>query len=107
MEFQGMEFLHFPVEASSSRESWEVYVKRVRENLISAGIFPREAIPDEYRPHITVYGGGNLSKDKEVLRIIEKSRYEPALYFHSVFLNLYTKYKRGWRMLSYDPAEEG
>jgi len=106
MEFQGMEFLHFPVEASSSRESWEAYVKRVRGNLISAGIFPREAIPEEYCPHITIYGGKNLSKDKEVLRIIERSQLEPALYFHAVFLNLYTKYKRGWGMLSRDPAEE-
>lgn len=107
MEFGGKEFLHFPVSAhSTGNETWEMYVKRVRDGLADLGIEMREEIPNEYRAHITVFGGKNLSKDKDVLRIIDRSLQEPPLYFKAAFLTLYTKYKRGWDMLSYDPASE-
>jgi hypothetical protein len=103
MGFEGEEFLHFPVSAHSTAEMWTDYVQRIRRKVLEAGIELRGPIPEEYRAHITVFGGKNLSKDATVKRILKKSRSEPALYFRVVYLTVYTKYPHGWDTLTYDP----
>lgn len=105
MEFEGTEYVHFPVRSyATGRESWDDYIVRVTKNLANIGVLPQDRTPEERRAHVTVFAGKNLSKDKDVRRIVKESQCEPELFFHAVFLNLYTKYPHGWDMLSHDPA---
>jgi hypothetical protein len=106
MEFGGLQFLHFPIEAFATKEPWADFVLRIRERLQELKLEFRYPIPDEYRSHITVFEGKNLQDDRGIQALIRQSHKEPALHFHALYLSLYAKYNHGWDVLSFDPTQE-
>lgn len=106
MTFEGLEILCFPVEVHTGDTKDGVfidYVKALRQKLISFGIQYKEKIPEEYKPHITVCIGENLSKNEDVQSLITKSKQDNVIRFRSGYPTLYTKTKEGWGDLSNDP----
>lgn len=107
MDFGDESFVHFPVQAhTQGEETWEMYVLRTRRVFLEMGMSFKSAIPEDYRPHITVYGAKNIASDRSIASIVRESRKESVLHFHAAYLTLYAKYKHGWGVLSHDPAKE-
>lgn len=107
MAFEGLEILCFPVEIQADTKEEKAffvqYVKELRLKLLEYGIQYKEKIPAEYKPHITVFVGENLSNNEGVQSLIHQSKGDTPRRFRSGYPTLYTKTTEGWGDLSYDP----
>lgn len=107
LEFEGEGFLVFPLQAyTAGEEQWGSYVLRVRQRLKDAGIAFKDAIPQEYRPHMTLCRMSDISNRINVEKIVAESKKELPLYFRTAYLTLYAKYKKGYAAISGDPSCE-
>lgn len=107
MSFGEVDVLHLPVsvhQEASPNQRFADYVVAIRKKALTLGLDFKEAIPEEYTPHITVLTGSNLRDNAHLEEYIKKSLVHTPVIFRSGYPSLYARYEEGWKDLSKDPS---